>query len=132
MVPRSTLRLWSAEGTPMAELRGHEESVSGALQLSDGRLLSWSNDRTLRLWSAEGTPVAELRGHKEPVWGALQLSDGRLLSWSRDRALRLWSSGGTLIDSLHFDAAVTTTVQVSDAQLFVGDSLGTVHWIKIQ
>jgi transposase InsO family protein len=38
----TTLRLWAADGTELAVLRGHERSVNGALELRDGRLLSWS------------------------------------------------------------------------------------------
>jgi WD40 repeat protein len=31
-------------------LEGHTAEVSSALELTDGRLLSWSWDHTLRLW----------------------------------------------------------------------------------
>jgi WD40 repeat protein len=72
-------------------LRGHEYGVYGALTLPDGRLLSWSGDKTLRLWSAEGAPLTVLRGHQSEVKGARTLPDGRLLSWSDDNTLRLWS-----------------------------------------
>ena len=89
------LRLWSADGAPLAVLRGHEGWVNGALALPDGRLLSWSQDKTLRLWSADGAPLAVLRGHEGEVSGALALPDGRrLLSWSHDPTLRLWSADG--------------------------------------
>jgi WD40 repeat protein len=62
--------------------------------LVDGRLLSWSRDKTLRLWSSAGEEQAVLRGHEGRVNGALALVDGRLLSWSWDKTLRLWSSAG--------------------------------------
>jgi len=35
-----TLQLWSSEGAPPGELRGHESGVKGALALANGRLLS--------------------------------------------------------------------------------------------
>jgi WD40 repeat protein len=76
-------------------LRGHEGRVSGALFLSDGRILSWSIDRTLRLWRADGTPDGVLRGHEGRVSGALVLPDERVLSWSADGTLRLWRANGT-------------------------------------
>jgi WD40 repeat protein len=60
----NTLRLWAADGTEIAVLRGHEGSIEGALELRDGRLLSWSRDWTLRLWAADGTERAVLRGHE--------------------------------------------------------------------
>ena len=78
-------------------LEGHTDDVYGALALSDGRLLSWSEDKTLRLWDGQsGASLAVLEGHTGRVNGALALSDGRLLSWSNDKTLRLWDgqSGG--------------------------------------
>jgi WD40 repeat protein len=101
-----SLRLWSAGGTELATLRGHEYAVEGALELRNGRLLSWAEyDKTLRLWAADGAPLATLREHEDAVLGALELRDGRLLSWDR-KTLRLWAANGTLIDVIHTDVSV--------------------------
>jgi WD40 repeat protein len=119
-----TLRLWSAEGEQLRVLEGHTGAVTGALELGNGRLLSWCGenvvvgydldaqrtappgihplrvaypDTTLRLWSAEGQPLRILEGHTVGVTNALALADGRLLSWSwwpTDHTLRLWSAEG--------------------------------------
>jgi hypothetical protein len=56
----NTLRLWASDGAPLAVLAGHTNRVNGALALSDGRLLSWSEDGTLRLWAADGASLAVL------------------------------------------------------------------------
>jgi WD40 repeat protein len=75
----------------IAVLEGHTHQVDGAQVLPDGRVLSWSYDKTLRLWDgASGNVVAVLEGHKGWIGGARVLSDGRLLSWSHDGSLRLW------------------------------------------
>jgi WD40 repeat protein len=59
--------------------------------LSDGRLLSWSDDGTLQLWDGRsGACLVVLEGHDWLVRGVQELSDGRLLSWSNDKSLRLW------------------------------------------
>jgi WD40 repeat protein len=85
----------------LGTLEGHTRGVNGALELSDGRLLSWSNDETLRLWERDGTASVALTGHTDQVRGALELSDGRLLSWShsdygnQDHTLRLWERDGS-------------------------------------
>ena len=89
-----------AGGALLRTLAGHEDEVEGALALGDGRLLSWSADRTLRLWEEDRTPLAVLRGHEGVVRGALALGDGRLLSWSRDRTLRLWGEDGAPLAAL--------------------------------
>ena len=39
------------------ELYGHTGVVMGATQLSDGRILSWSDEDSLRLWSKKGKPL---------------------------------------------------------------------------
>ena len=84
--------MWDGQsGACLAVLKGHTVSVDGAQELSDGRLLSWSNDGTLRLWDGQsGVCLAALEGHTSSVWDAEVLSDGRLLSWSKDKTLRLW------------------------------------------
>jgi WD40 repeat protein len=81
-------------------LEGHTGSVLGALLLPDGRILSWSVDKTLRLWSPDGAPQATLEGHTGWVVGALLLPDARILSWSRDGTLRSWSAEGTPLSIL--------------------------------
>ena len=61
-----TLRLWSDEGAPLAVLEGHEDYVTGARALADGRFLSWSDDDTLRLWSDEAPDLPPLAGRRWP------------------------------------------------------------------
>jgi hypothetical protein len=101
-----------------ASLEGHRGIVRGALELSDGRLLSWANDSRLRLWGEEGTFIASLEGHSSVVYGALELSDGRLLSWSGDGSLRFWDSEGTFIASLEgHTERVIGALELSDGRL---------------
>ncbi|HJP54348.1 MAG: WD40 repeat domain-containing protein [Rhodospirillales bacterium] len=42
----------------LATLEGHGDNVEGVQVLADGRMLSWSDDRTLRLWSGEGKAIS--------------------------------------------------------------------------
>ena len=85
---------------------GHVHWVNGAQQLSDGSILSWSNDHTLIMWRLEGgSYVISQRlgvaknsdpdlGHVNWVNGAKQLSDGSILSWSFDNTLIIWRLEG--------------------------------------
>jgi WD40 repeat protein len=72
---------------------GHTDSVGGARVLADGRILSWSDDKTLRIWdSNSGKCLTVLEGHTNRVNGTLILNEGRFLSWSEDKSLRLWDN----------------------------------------
>ena len=78
-----------------ADTCGRTDGVAGALELRDGRLLSWSKDSTLRLWTADGQSLRVFEGHTGGVTGAVELGNGRLLCWSwDDRTLRLWTADG--------------------------------------
>lgn len=83
-----------------AVLSGHRTTVVGALETRDGRILSWSSDKTLRLWDHHAKTIAVLEGHRNAVKGALETNDGRFLSWSDDHTLRLWDSLGTPLVAL--------------------------------
>jgi WD40 repeat protein len=79
---------------------GHSDAVYGALELDEGRILSWSSDGTLRIWQREsGRALAVLAGHTSSVYGTRLLDDGRILSWSADGTVRLWDreSGAALL-----------------------------------
>jgi hypothetical protein len=91
---------WRITPKPPQERIGHSMWIWGARALSDGRLLSWSDDKTLRLWASDGAPLAEMKGHGAAVRGAAELKDGRLLSWSDDGTLRLWASDGMALAEL--------------------------------
>ncbi|HRF98643.1 MAG TPA: hypothetical protein PLZ51_25720, partial [Aggregatilineales bacterium] len=72
----------------------------GAIELIDGRILSWSEDRTLCLWDSDGAKLNTLSAHKGWVLGAIQLTDGRIVSWGTDENLYVWDANGKLQTSL--------------------------------
>jgi WD40 repeat protein len=95
-------------GPCLAVLEGHTKSIEGALVLSDGRILSWSEDETLRIWDREsGRCLVVLEGHSSAwIEGAQLLPDGRILSWAKDATLRIWDShSGDCISVLRGHAA---------------------------
>ncbi len=114
----------------MAVLEGHTSWVKGALELRDGRILSWSGERevswsrldawedcTLRLWDGQsGRCRKVLEGHTHSVWGALELSDGRLLSWSADKTLRVWDGqSGECLEVL--EAWISGALELPDGRI---------------
>jgi hypothetical protein len=86
-------------------LRGHRDEVWGALELRDGRLLSWSKDKTLRLWVADGTPLGAMRLDASlselRAWFAAHGADWRTFieDWfalAPERDLLVWRHGAAL------------------------------------
>jgi hypothetical protein len=109
-------------------LRGHEGSIEGALELRDGRLLSWAEDTTLRLWAADGTPLGAMRIDASPSelrawfaahgadwgtfienWGWYALAPERgLLAWRHGAALHLCrAETGEELDRFYADSEIT-------------------------
>jgi WD40 repeat protein len=115
-------------GGMMLRTMKHDDAVNGAIQLRDGRILSWSRDNTLRLWRGDGTPIVTLTGHTEVVYGATQLADGRLLSWSGDSTLRLWDVDGMFLGAItgHTDAVYGALV-LADRRLVSWSADATLH-----
>ena len=49
-----TARIWAADGTPLATLTGHKDSVRAVAIAPDGTWLATASwDKTARIWSAE-------------------------------------------------------------------------------
>jgi hypothetical protein len=90
------LCLWSREGKQVAEpILGNDDSLWGAIRLSNGCILSWDLYGKLRLWSAEGQPIGEpWNASAHFVGGAIELSSRRILSWSNNGTLQQWSLEG--------------------------------------
>jgi WD40 repeat protein len=83
------------DGSKFKAVMRHEEYVNGAVLTKDeGRILSWSGDKTLRLWdAASGQQIGPAMRHDDLVRGAVLTRDeGRILSWSHDNTLRLWDA----------------------------------------
>jgi WD40 repeat protein len=61
--------------------------------VTDGDILSWSDDNTLRIWNAvTGACSAIFEGHTGGVNGRMLLMNGDILSWSDDDTPRVWNA----------------------------------------
>ena len=123
--------LWDRQNTSqLATLNGHRSDIRGAQILDDGRILSWSRDRTLRLWNGDnGEQLSILNGHHGDIKGAFSLPDGRILSWSHDCTLRLWNgeSGDLLFILEGHTKLVTGAMELSDRNLLSWSEDGTLR-----
>ncbi|MEW6386500.1 MAG: WD40 repeat domain-containing protein [Thermodesulfobacteriota bacterium] len=113
-----TLRLWDRDGKPLTVL-GH--GVAGALELPDGRILSWSFDQDPKVWDRDGKPLA---GPRSQILEALALSDVRILTWSEagaynpQRPMYLWDSDWDLLAKLEgHTSSVSGALMLSDGRI---------------
>jgi WD40 repeat protein len=77
-------------GGPITELHGHNGRVDGLRVLSDGRLLTWSADRTLRIWQLESGESNLLQGHQHGINIAAEVPGKCVISGSYDNTLCVW------------------------------------------
>ena len=94
-------QVWSAtRAEAPCRLEGHDDDVTGFLELLDGRILTWGTDRSLRAWTlppqgqaSNGLLVARLDAHRAPILGAIQLPHGPVVSWDFAGGF-VWSEWG--------------------------------------
>jgi phospholipase A-2-activating protein len=87
-----SLRVWSLDGTTLAEMHGHTAIIySVAAAGSSGLIASGSEDNTVRLWSSAGACLQVL-DHPGCVWAVAFTPAGDLVSGCSDAVGRVWSS----------------------------------------
>jgi WD40 repeat protein len=117
-------------------MKGHLDSVVGALLLEDGRrVLSWSLDNTIRVWDvASGQSLAALDEHQDSVSGVLLLGDGRhALSWSRDNTLRVWDLDKYFCMAMFMpdDPIQCVLWDCFHQKVVVGDNRGRIYFLTL-
>ena len=135
--------MWSSAGESLVVLEGHTDSVEGALSLADGRILSWSDDKTLRLWSSVGEPLAVLDNWEQNeealvTWSQKHRFDVRVLYegdahnpdsiFVRRVGARLWVHNiGQFIGDAEFKA-----LAVHGQTVVLGDEAGRVIFLRVR
>jgi WD40 repeat protein len=91
--PSITLEFWDLQsGQCVNGVMEHTDAVAGAYLLPDGRILTWSNDRTLKICTQDGIVEATLKGHENNIRNAFVLANGDIVSWSDDATVRIWDT----------------------------------------
>jgi len=110
------VRVWRGDGTLLATLVGHTDSVRSLAWSPDGQILaSGSADATVRLWGPDGRLLRVLAASAEPVFSLAWSPDGQILATGaitfprRETAtpnptmpgiIRLWHADGMLLTTL--------------------------------
>ncbi|KAK7536743.1 polyubiquitin binding protein-like protein [Phyllosticta citribraziliensis] len=85
------IRLWTIEGTQVAELHGHENFIYSLAALPNGELVSSSEDRTIRIWRGDEC-VQTITHPAISVWSvAVCAVNGDIVSGASDRIVRVFS-----------------------------------------
>ncbi len=87
----TSLRLWDADGRPLAHLVGHTQSVLGAFQIENESLVSFSRDRSIRTWHLS-TGRSEVLGCTDAaVLSGARLGEEKIVTGDAKGILAVWN-----------------------------------------
>lgn len=88
-----TLHLLHREtGQTLSILAGHTKPINGIEELSDGKILSWSDDRTIRIWNLSESVT--IKSTFDPFVGAQVVCNDYIATWTEDGGFYLFSIDG--------------------------------------
>lgn len=91
-IPNIEIIIWNVKnGQQLRKLYGHKYPSKSLVVLSDGRLVSGSEDEAIRIWdTSTGQSLITLTGHTGPITSLAVLPNGYLASGS-DEGIRVWN-----------------------------------------
>ena len=85
------IRLWTLDGTEVAQLHGHEAFIYALAVLPDGDLVSSSEDRTVRIWH-NAECVQTITHPAISVWAvSVCAENGDIVTGASDKTVRVFS-----------------------------------------
>ena len=105
----------------------HAHQVRGAIGLKDGRILSWSEDRTVRMWQPTTPEAGRIFGPWQRIGlnGAIQLDDGRIAGWTNMELIALHPSGEL---AFRHGCPVEGALQLSDRRILTWSDYGFAEY----
>ena len=87
------IKIWDIEsGECLKTLKGHSKWINSCICLSNGNLVSCSDDKTIKVWNLSNEKCIEtLIGHSNCVYCIFLLKNGQLASGSHDKTIKLWN-----------------------------------------
>lgn len=85
------IRLWTIDGTAVAELEGHTAYVYSLASLPNGDIVSSSEDRTVRVWRS-GQCIQTITHPAISIWTVAACPEtGDIVSGASDKTIRIFS-----------------------------------------
>ncbi|CAH0554986.1 unnamed protein product [Brassicogethes aeneus] len=100
----SSAKYWiiSSINKSTVTFNGHNAAIWSAIQISDGRVLTASADKTVGVWTPTGQNINFLIGHSDCVRGILDLPElNYFISVSNDASIKVWSYTGENVDTYY-------------------------------
>jgi WD40 repeat protein len=137
---RSTITLWSIDGTLLKTLEGHRRWIESVKFSPDGqRLVTGGWDSIVRLWSLDGTLLKSIEGGGR-ISDLSFSPDGEMIASATvspgngiPGLIKLWRSDGTLVKTLEQNSHTVTSVSFSpDSQMIAsgGDDNVVKLWSR--
>lgn len=74
-----TIKLWSQNGTQLAEFKGHLGAVTSLCVLDSGEIVSGSTDGTVKVWETETANCKQTIELPDAVWAVIKNKKGDLV-----------------------------------------------------
>ncbi|XP_056634387.1 phospholipase A-2-activating protein [Diorhabda sublineata] len=101
----NTAKYWclsTSTSKPVQTFTGHTAAVWHVRQISDGRVLTASADKTIGVWSPEGQKLSTLSGHAEAVRCLEDFPELKyFMSVSNDASIKIWNYDCENINTLY-------------------------------
>jgi hypothetical protein len=124
-----TLSVWDLTSDTNILLEGHSNLIWGADELSDGRIISWSNDETIRIWQLNKDITTLVINTQKRVHKAIELPNQMILSrYLGNKTVDIWDFNGNHItqSDWHPDQP-NEVVSVMDSKLLSWTSEGIMY-----
>lgn len=130
-----SVRVWNPiSGLQMRALTGHSQAVTCLAADAGGRFIaSGGRDNQICLWEIDGNDQPRIfTGHTDCVQGIILDSvAGRMWSYADDQWLIRWDiENGKVISRAHLDAQITSMLQISDQEIFLGTKRGGLALLR--
>jgi phospholipase A-2-activating protein len=93
------VKVWTTDGLPIAQLRGHQGYVFNVSTLDTGEIISSSDDKSVRVWDVNTSTCKQVINHPGSVWFATQNHIGDIVTACEDYSIRTFTRDSNRADN---------------------------------